>query len=75
MESGVTSPFTVTQECDDDDLGPKSKGVAAGSCEVSVTFKPTAAQKYNGTLIIDTNLESLPDRSVKLEGTGKAAKQ
>ncbi len=75
MESGVTSPFTLTQECNDEDLGPKSKGVPAGSCEVSVTFKPTAAQKYSGTLIIDTNLEALPDRSVKLEGTGKAAKQ
>ncbi len=75
MESGVTSPFTVTQQCDDDDLGPKSKGVAAGSCEVTVKFTPTAAMKYTGTLMIDTNLESLPDRSVKLEGTGKASKK
>ncbi len=74
MESGVASPFTVSQECDDDDLGPKSKGVAAGSCEVSVKFTPTAAMKYSGTLVIDTNLESLPDRSVKLEGSGKASK-
>jgi hypothetical protein len=71
METGVTSPFTFTQQCDDDDLGPKSKGVAAGSCEVSVKFTPTAAIKYSGTLMIDTNLEPVSERSVKLEGTGK----
>ncbi len=75
MEAGATNPFTVTQACDDDDLGPKSKGVAAGSCEVSVTFMPTAAMKYKGTLTIDTNLESKPDRTVKLEGAGKAPKK
>ena len=75
MESGATNPFTVTQACDDDDLGPKSKGVKPGSCEVSVTFMPTAAMKYKGTLTIDTNLESKPDRTVKLEGAGKAPKK
>jgi len=74
METGVTNPFTVTQQCDDDDLGPKSKGVAAGTCTVMVKFTPTAAQKYSGTLVIDTNLEQLPDRSIKLEGTGKTPK-
>jgi hypothetical protein len=74
METGVTNPFTLTQQCDDDDLGPKSKGVAAGTCTVMVKFTPTAAQKYSGTLVIDTNLEQLPDRSVKLEGTGKTPK-
>ncbi len=52
MENGVTSPFSITQTCDDDDLGPKSKGVKAGSCEVGVTFAPTAAMKYKGTLMI-----------------------
>ena len=75
MESGVASPFTVTAPCDDDDLGPKAKHVPPGSCEVSVKFTPTEAIKYKGTLIIDTNLESKPDRSVKLEGTGKAPKK
>jgi hypothetical protein len=75
MESGASNPFTVTQDCDDKDLGPKSKGVAAGSCEVSVQFTPTAAMKYNGTLVIDTNLEPIADRSVKLEGSGKAPKK
>jgi len=72
METGVTSPFTFTQQCDDDDLGPKSKGVAAGTCTVMVKFSPTAAMKYSGTLIIDTNLEPVAERSVKLEGSGKA---
>jgi len=75
MESGSSNPFTVTQDCDDKDLGPKSKGVAAGSCEVSVEFTPTAAMKYSGTLVIDTNLEPMPDRSVKLEGSGKEPKK
>jgi len=31
--------------------------------------------KYNGTLVIDTNLEPIADRSVKLEGRGKAPKK
>ncbi|MGA6973834.1 MAG: hypothetical protein WBY93_19560, partial [Candidatus Binatus sp.] len=75
MENGVMSPFTITQVCDDDDLPPKSKGVKAGSCEVGVTFAPTAAMKYKGTLTIDTNLETKSDRTVKLEGTGKEPKK
>ena len=75
MESGVANPFTLTQECDDDDLRPKAKGVAPGSCEVSVKFAPTAAMKYSGTLMIDTNLEPTADISVKLEGSGKAPKK
>ncbi len=39
-----------------------------------MTFTPTAAQKYSGTLMIDTNLESGADKSVKLEGVGKVPK-
>jgi hypothetical protein len=75
MESGVTNPFSITQTCDDEDLGPKSKDVPPGSCEVSVTFTPTAAMKYTGTLTIEDNLESKPDTEVKLEGTGKEPKK
>ena len=75
MENGVTSPFSITQTCDDDDLNPKSKGVKAGSCEVGVTFAPTAAMKYSGTLMIIDNLEPTFERSVKLEGTGKEPKK
>ena len=75
METGVTSPFTLTKECNDDDLGPKSKGAPAGSCVVSVTFTPTAAQKYAGTLTIETNLEPTSAKSVKLEGIGKQPKK
>ena len=74
MESGVSNPFSITQACIDDDLGPKGKGIAAGSCKISVTFTPTAAQKYNGTLMIDTNLEPTFETSVKLEGAGKVPK-
>ncbi len=75
MEKGVSSPFSITQTCDDDDLNPKSKGMAPGSCEVGVTFAPTAAMKYSGTLMIIDNLEPTFERSVKLEGTGKEPKK
>jgi hypothetical protein len=74
MESGVASPFSLTQTCTGDDLGPKAKGIPAGSCEVSVTFMPTAAMKYSGTLTIEDNLEGSSSLSVKLKGTGKAPK-
>jgi Pro-kumamolisin, activation domain/Bacterial Ig-like domain (group 1) len=75
METGAMNPFSITQVCDDDDLRPRGKGMPAGSCEVSVTFTPTAAQKYSGVLMIDTNLESGADKSVKLEGVGKVPKK
>lgn len=75
MESGVTSPFAVTQTCDDDELGLKTKHSPPGSCEVSVTFAPTAAMKYTGTLKINDNLEPSFGQSVKLEGTGKEPKK
>lgn len=75
MESGVSNPFSVSQPCDDDDLGPKSKGVPPGTCTVMVTFKPTAATKYKGTMTIEDNVEGASEHSVKLEGVGKAAKE
>ena len=75
MESNVTSPFSITQDCDDDDLRPKSKGVPPGNSEVAVEFAPTAAIKYKDTLIINNNLERTPEKSVKLEGTGKEPKE
>jgi hypothetical protein len=75
MESGVTSPFSLTQACNDEDLGPKAKGVAPGTCEVSVTFNPTEAIKYTGTMKIKDNLEPSGGQDVKLEGSGKAPKK
>jgi hypothetical protein len=75
MESGVTSPFSITTTCDDEDLDPKSGSTAAGSCKVGVTFTPAQATKYKGTLVIEDNLESNPETSVKLEGTGKTPKK
>ena len=74
MESGVASPFSITQDCDDEDLGPKAKHVAPGSCEVSVMFAPTAAIEYNGTLVIQDNLEPNLENTVKLKGKGKTPK-
>jgi len=73
-ETGVTSPFSLTLACNDDDLGPKSKGVPPGSCEVSVTFTPTVAMKYSGTMKINDNLEPSFEQSVALKGAGKVKK-
>ena len=75
MESPLTSPFSFTQTCDDDDLGPKAKKMPPGSCEVSVKFAPTAAIKYSGKLMIDDNLEPALEKTVRLEGTGKEPKK
>ncbi|MHB8384114.1 MAG: protease pro-enzyme activation domain-containing protein [Candidatus Binataceae bacterium] len=73
-ESGAASPFSITQACADDDLDPRSKGVKPGTCEVSVTFTPTAATKYEGTLMIKDNLEPSFGQSVTLRGAGKTPK-
>ena len=40
-----------------------------------VTFKPTAATKYKGTMTIEDNVEGASEHSVKLEGVGKAVKE
>lgn len=73
-ESGAASPFSISQACDDDDLDPRSKGVKPGTCEVSVTFTPTEATKYEGTLMIKDNLEPGFGQSVTLKGAGKTPK-
>ncbi len=73
-ESGAASPFSISQACDDDDLGPRSKGVKPGTCEVSVTFTPSAETKYEGTLMIKDNLEPGFGQSVALKGAGKTPK-
>jgi hypothetical protein len=73
-ESGAASPFSISQACDDDDLGPRSKGVKPGTCEVSVTFTPTQDTKYEGTLMIKDNLEPGFGQSVTLKGAGKTPK-
>jgi len=71
METNVSSPFSITQACDDDDLTPRARKVPPGSCEVSVKFAPTAAMKFAGKLVIDDNLEPAFEKTVRLEGTGK----
>jgi len=50
-------------------------GVPPGTCEVQVTFKPTAAMKYTGTMVIQDNLEPSLGQNVELKGTGKAPKK
>ncbi len=74
MESGVTSPFNLTQACTDENLTPGSKGVPPGSCTVSVTFTPTSAIKYSGTMRIQDNLQPNLGQNVALKGVGKKAK-
>jgi hypothetical protein len=73
-ESGAASPFSITEACDDDDLGPRSKGVKPGTCEVSVTFTPSTETRYEGTLMIKDNLEPGFGQSVALKGAGKTPK-
>lgn len=73
-ESGAASPFSITQACADDDLNPRSKGVKPGTCEVSVTFTPAQATKYEGTLMIKDNLEPSFGQAVTLRGAGKTPK-
>ncbi|HYB90627.1 MAG TPA: choice-of-anchor D domain-containing protein, partial [Candidatus Binataceae bacterium] len=65
MESGVESPFSLTQACNDDDLAP------GATCQVSVTFAPTAATPYSGTMTIEDNLEPSFSQNVGLKGKGK----
>ncbi|MGB6555478.1 MAG: Ig-like domain repeat protein, partial [Candidatus Binataceae bacterium] len=73
-ESGAASPFSITEACDDDDLGPRSKGVKPGTCEVSVTFTPSTETRYEGTLMIKDNLEPGFGQNVTLKGAGKTPK-
>lgn len=73
-ESGVSSPFSLSKTCADQELAPRSNGKAAGSCEVSVTFAPTAAINYSGDLLIMSNLEPNFGQTVRLVGVGKAPK-
>jgi hypothetical protein len=75
------SPFTVTQCAPDDQLDPKSKGQSAGSCTAMVTFAPTAAGKFSGTLDIFDNVDpSLSkkypnfEQHVPITGEGKMPK-
>jgi hypothetical protein len=73
------SPFSVTQCVMDDQLQPKSKGEAAGTCTITVTFSPTAAGRFSGTLMITDNVETTNPNTglvqmVPIEGSGKASK-
>jgi hypothetical protein len=47
--------------------------LAAGrSCNLTVSFRPTAATAYTGTLVVTGDSTTLPaSRSVQLTGTGK----
>ena len=70
------SPFSVTAQCDDDNLMPKGKGVPKSetTCKIAVQFKPTEAVSYSAKLIISDNLEPSEMQTVQMTGKGKAAK-
>ncbi len=70
------SPFSVTTQCDDDNLMPRGKGVPKSEtmCKIAVQFKPTDAVSYSGTLMISDNLEPSEMQTVHITGKGKAAK-
>jgi Pro-kumamolisin, activation domain/Bacterial Ig-like domain (group 1)/Bacterial Ig-like domain (group 3)/Cep192 domain 4 len=73
MQSATPDAFMVTQDCNQE-LGPKSKGVKPGMCEVTVTFTPAAAQAYSGTLTIYDNLEPSESQQVPMKGKGRQPK-
>jgi hypothetical protein len=68
-ESGVNSPFSLVQTCTDTEIYP---AMVLRSCEVSVSFAPTEAGKYSGSLLIEDNLEPHFGERVRLTGTAKA---
>jgi hypothetical protein len=74
-ENSSNSAFTVEEACTCDQLMPKMKHVKPGSCKVELQFAPTEAMKYSGTLMIMDNLSPGGIQTVKLSGTGKAAKK
>ena len=80
MESVTPSEFAVTTSCEEQ-LAPGAKGERPGTCNVQVTFTPTAAMKYSGDLVIMDNVDPSLARKypalmqkVPLTGAGKAAK-
>ena len=70
------SPFSVTTQCDDDNLMPSGKGIPKSEtmCTIAVQFKPTEAVSYSGTLTISDNLEPSEMQTVQMTGKGKATK-
>ena len=62
----VSSNFTETNTCTANPVA------AGGTCTISVTFTPTAATAYNGTVSITDTATNSP-QTVTLSGTGTAA--
>ncbi len=62
----VSAPFAETNTCTANPIAP------AGTCTISVTFTPTTATAFTGTLTITDNAVTSP-QNVGLTGTGTAA--
>ena len=67
------SPFSLTTQCDDDNLMPSGKGVPKSEtmCKIAVQFKPTEVVSYSGTLMIFDNLQPSEMETVQITGKGK----
>ena len=61
--NGEDGPFNITNGCN----APLPPG---GSCNIAVTFAPTAGGPFSETLKITDNAQGSP-QSVKLKGKGK----
>ena len=62
----VSAPFAETNTCTANPIAP------AGTCTISVTFNPTVAGTFNGTVTITDSAVSSP-QMVTVSGTGTAA--
>jgi Cep192 domain 4 len=69
-QTATPGAFQVTDDCSAT-LDPKAKHEKPGTCTVTVTFTPSSAQKYSGTLTILDNLEPNLYQTVTMIGTGK----
>jgi hypothetical protein len=71
MQSVNNAVYQVKQPECVETLNPKSKGVKAGSCVVTVVFTPTQVTKYPATLTVIDNLEPNEMQAVPVTGAGK----
>jgi Bacterial Ig domain len=56
-------------------LQPKSEGIKHGTCEVQVTFTPSAVGQVTGLLTIEDNLVSSRETQIPMKGKAKQPKR
>lgn len=66
MPVGPTPPFRLrSTSCKNNIIAP------LGTCTITVTFTPSAATTYNGSITINDNAFGSPSQTVTLTGTGQ----